>query len=95
MVRKELYMFIMALNLVRALMREASKLHGCDLSRISFKAIVDTLIQFSFAIYTVQNAPRVRRRIIDNMLIVIASDSVSLRQHRSKPIALKRRPKPF
>lgn len=82
-VRKELRMFIIAHNLIRALMQQAANRHGCDLSRIGFKASVDTLRQFSFAIYATENAPRARRRIIDDMFMAIASESVPLREHRS------------
>jgi hypothetical protein len=95
MVRKELRMFIIAHNLVRALMQEAANLYQCDLSRLSFKATVDTLRQFSYAIYATKDAPRTRGRIIDEMLLVIASEKVPLRENRSEPRALKRRPKPF
>lgn len=95
MVRKELRMFIIAHNLVRALMQEAANLYQCDLSRLSFKGTVDTLRQFSYAIYATKDAPRTRGRIIDEMLLVIASEKVPLRENRSEPRALKRRPKPF
>jgi hypothetical protein len=36
MVRKELRMFIIARNLIRALMQEAANLYQCDLTRLSF-----------------------------------------------------------
>jgi hypothetical protein len=95
MVRKELRMFIIAHNLIRALMQEAANLYQCDLSRLSFKATVDTLRQFSYAIYATKDAPRTRARIIDEMLLIIASEKVPLRENRSEPRALKKRPKPF
>ena len=95
MVRKELRMFIIAHNLIRALMQEAASLYQCDLTRMSFKATIDTLRQFSYAIHATKDAVRTRARIIDEMLLVIASEQVPLREHRSEPRALKRRPKPF
>lgn len=95
MVRKELRMFIIAHNLIRALMQEAAGLYQCDLTRMSFKATVDTLRQFSYAIHATKDASRTRARIIDEMLLIIASEQVPLREHRSEPRALKRRPKPF
>ena len=95
MVRKELRMFIIAHNLVRALMQEAANLYQCDLTRLSFKGTVDTLRQFSYAIYATKDEPRTRSRIIDEMLLVIASEKVPLRENRSEPRALKKRPKPF
>ena len=95
MVRKELRMFIIAHNLIRALMQEAASRYHCDLTRMSFKGTVDTLRQFSCAIYASHDTPRTQRRIIDEMLCVIASEKVPLRAGRSEPRALKKRPKPF
>lgn len=95
MVRKELRMFIIAHNLIRALMQEAASLYQCDLKRLSFKATVDTLRQFSYAIYATKDAPRTRNRIINEMLLIIADEKVPLRENRSEPRALKKRPKPF
>ena len=95
MVRKELRMFIIAHNLIRALMQEAASLYQCDLTRMSLKATVDTLRQFSYAIYATKDAPRTRNRVINEMLLVIASEKVPLRENRSEPRALKKRPKPF
>lgn len=95
MVRKELRMFIIAHNLIRALMQEAARGYHSDLTRISFKGTVDTLRQFSYAIYASAATPRAQKRIIDDMLYVIASEIVPLRAGRSEPRALKQRPKPF
>ena len=95
MVRKELRMFIIAHNLIRALMQEAASLYQCDLTRLSFKATVDTLRQFSYAIHATKDIPRTRARVLNEMLLIIASEKVPLREHRSEPRALKRRPKPF
>ena len=95
MVRKELRMFIIAHNFIRALMQEAARRYQCDLTRISFKGTVDTLRQFSYAIYASAETPRTQKRIINDMLYVIASETVPLRAGRSEPRALKQRPKPF
>ena len=95
MIRKELRMFIIAHNLIRALMQEAAARHQCDLTRMSFKGTVDTLRQFSYAIYATKNSPKSRTRIINEMLLVIASEKVPLRENRSEPRAVKKRPKPF
>ncbi|MDA0350552.1 MAG: IS4 family transposase [Verrucomicrobia bacterium] len=95
MIRKELRMFIIAHNLIRALMQEAAGMYQCDLTRMSFKATVDTLRQFSPAIHAAKDTPKTRSRIIDEMLLVIASETVPLRENRSEPRAVKKRPKPF
>ena len=76
-------------------MQEAANLYQCDLTRLSFKGTVDTLRQFSYAINVTKNSPRNRKRVIDEMLLVIASEKVPLRGNRSEPRAVKKRPKPF
>ena len=95
MIRKELRMFIIAHNLIRALMQEAAALYECDLTRMSFKGTADTLRQFSYAINATKDSPKNRNRILDEMLLVIASEKVPLRENRSEPRAVKKRPKPF
>jgi len=95
MVRKELQMFIIAYNLIRALMQEAATRHSCDLDRLSFKATIDTLRDFRIALIATTNQPRTYQRIIDEMFQVFASELVPLRMNRSEPRALKKRPKPF
>jgi hypothetical protein len=95
MIRKELRMFIIAHNLIRALMQEAANLYQCDLTRLSFKGTVDTLRQYSCAINATKDSPKSRNRVIDEMLLVIASEKVPLRENRSEPRAVKKRPKPF
>jgi hypothetical protein len=95
MVRKELQMFIIAYNLIRTLMQEAAAQYPSDLHRLSFKATVDTLRDFRIALAATSNQPKNFRRITDEMLRVIASETVPLRMNRSEPRALKKRPKPF
>lgn len=95
MIRKELHMFIIGHNLIRALMQEAAALYECDLTRVSFKGTADTLRQFSCAIHATKDSPKRRNRIIGEMLQVIASEKVPLRENRSEPRAVKKRPKPF
>lgn len=95
MVRKELRMFIIAYNLIRTLMQEAAALYQRDLCRLSFKATADTLRQFYSPLNRVKDHPRHRQRVIGEMLLVIASESVPLRENRSEPRAVKKRPKPF
>jgi len=73
----------------------SAKLYQCDLTRLSFKGTVDTLRQFSYAINATKDSPKNRNRVIDEMLLVIASEKVPLRENRSEPRAVKKRPKPF
>ena len=91
MVRKEVQMFFIAYNLIRALMQHAATLYHRDLYRLSFKSTVDTVRQYCIAL----NATRKQQRIIDEMVLIIAEETVPLREHRSEPRAVKRRPKPY
>jgi hypothetical protein len=94
MVRKELQMFIIAYNLIRALMQEAAARHLCDPDRLSVKATMDTLRDFRVAFVATTDEPRTYQRIMDETFHIIASELVPLRMNRSEPRALKKRPKP-
>ena len=82
----------MAYNLVRALMLEAAWTHGVELERLSFKGTVDTLRQwmplFAPSLFAFKRAR-------EELLRVIAADSVPQRPNRSEPRARKRRPKSY
>lgn len=95
MVRKELRMHLIAYNLVRGLMQEAAHLQCTRLDRISFKGAVDTLRQFSSALNATKTRPRTQRRVIEEMLAIIAKETVPERKYRSEPRAVKERPKPY
>lgn len=92
LVEKEVWLQVMAYNLVRALMLEAAWVHGAELERLSFKGTVDTLRQ-----WTPLFAPSMFafKRAREELLRVIAADPVPLRPNRSEPRARKRRPKSY
>ena len=92
LVEKEIWLQVMAYNLVRALMLEAAWTHGVELERLSFKGTVDTLRQ-----WTPLFAPTmfVFKQARAELLRVIAADQVPLRPNRSEPRARKRRPKNY
>ncbi len=92
LVEKEVWLQVIAYNLVRALMMEAAWTYSVDLERLSFKGTVDTLRQ-----WTPLFAPSmfVFKRARQELLRVIAADSVPLRPNRSEPRVRKRRPKPY
>ncbi len=95
LVRKEIAMFAIAYNLIRALLQQAASAYQRDLSRLSFKGAVDTLRQYQCALAATRFNPRAQRSIIDEMIRLIAFESVPLRPFRYEPRVLKRRPKPF
>jgi len=94
MVHKELEMFFIAYNLIRALMAEAGALQDVPLERLSFKGTVDALREFSVAIAQATSRKK-QKRLIAALLGTIASDQVPHRPGRRQPRAVKRRPKPF
>jgi hypothetical protein len=94
MVHKELEMFLIAYNLIRALMAEASAIYEVALDRISFKGTVDATRQFSIAIVQARSKKK-QRQLINELIAVLARDEVPARPGRREPRAIKRRPKPF
>lgn len=94
MLHKELEMFFVAYNFIRALMAEAAIVGDVPLERLSFKGTVDSLRQFSVAIAQARTRKQ-QRQLIAQLLHVIAADPVPERPGRREPRAVKRRPKPF
>jgi hypothetical protein len=94
-VRKEIVMFAIAYNLIRATMQQAALMHKTDQSRLSFKSTVDTLRQYQSALVSTRNKPCIQKRIIEEMLSIIAKEKVPLRANRSEPRAVKKRPKGY
>lgn len=92
--RLELLAYLVAHNLVRALMAEAVAVHQVELERVSFKGSVDALRQFSDAMSRAPNR-KLRRQLWEDLLLALARDLVPLRPNRREPRAVKRRPKPF
>jgi hypothetical protein len=94
MVHKELEMFFIAYNLLRALMAEAGAIYDVPVGRISFKGTVDATRQFSIAIAQARSAKK-QRELFAELLRVLARDRVPERPGCSEPRAVKRRTKPF
>ena len=94
MVDKELEMFFIAYNLIRALMAEAGTSHDVPLERLSFKGTVDAVRQFSVAIAQAPSRKK-QQQLIAHLLASIARDQLPERPGRREPRAVKRRPKPY
>ena len=93
MVHKELLLYLIAYNLVRALMLEASLRHGLPVHRISFKGAVTTVREWAPVLAA---TPSQRRRwLYQQFLIVLARDPLPDRPDRVEPRARKRRPKNY
>ncbi len=93
MVEKEVWMHVIAYNLIRALMRDAAKKHGAPLDRISFKGTCDAVRNWAPVIAEAKG--KRRAALIDAMIHSIALNIVPHRPDRTEPRAKKRRPKNY
>lgn len=91
---KELLAGLIAYNLVRLTMIEATRRHGADLDRLSFKGTVDGLRQYCPRMARARSATALNR-LRRALFRAVAKDAVPLRAGRQEPRAVKRRPKPF
>lgn len=90
-VRKELSMYLLAYNLVRALLLEAARAHGQNPLGVSFKSACAAVRQW--APLLAQAAPAQRSALVEAMLHTLARAAVCPRPNRREPRARKRRPK--
>jgi hypothetical protein len=93
MLHKELEMYFIAYNLLRALMVEAAALSDVPVERISFKGTVDATVEYSQALVQARSQ-KAQRELVADLWAVIAEDLVPERPGRCEPRAVKRRPKP-
>jgi hypothetical protein len=92
MVRKEIWMHLLAYNLIRGVMVRAAEVHEKQPRLMSFKGTLQTMTAFQDALR--QATPEARGHLIEAMLKAIASHRVGDRFGRVEPRANKRRPKP-
>ena len=91
MVQKELWMLVIAHNLIRALLLKAARRAGQPLARLSFKGTVDTLRQWAPLLAAFARQPALYRRLCRHFIACIAHDLVPFRPERMEPRAKKRR----
>jgi len=91
MVVKEIWMHLLAYNLIRGVMARAAETHDKIPRLLSFKGALQTMRVFHDALRHV--TPRGRQHLMKEMLGVIASHDVGDRFGRVEPRANKRRPK--
>ena len=94
MIEKELRVFLIAYNCVRALMVEAAITNALPRQRISFKGAVDSLRSFAPVMLRTNSKPS-RARLYARLLDILGADALPLRPGRSEPRAVKKRPKPY
>jgi len=90
MVRKEIWMHLLAYNLIRKLMAEAAAEAGVCPRDLSFKGTLQTLVAFAAAGWS---CPERRNELYAAVLRAVATHHVNDRPDRVEPRAVKRRPK--
>jgi len=94
MIEKEIRMFLIAYNCVRALMAEAATAHALPRQRISFKGALDALRSFTPVMLRTTARPW-RARLHSRLLDILVADALPVRPGRSEPRAVKKRPKNY
>jgi hypothetical protein len=92
MVQKEIWMHLLAYNLIRGVMAKAAEAHDEQPRHLSFKGTLQTMTAFQDVLR--RATPREREDLVETMLGAIASHHVGDRFGRVEPRANKRRPKP-
>jgi hypothetical protein len=92
MVHKEIWIHLLAYNLLRTVMAVAANENDIEPRKVSFKGTKQTLTAFAPKIEAAR--PEDRLTLIDAMLTAIAYHRVGNRPDRWEPRAVKRRPKP-
>jgi hypothetical protein len=91
MVQKEILMHLIAHNLIRLLMQEASLVWCVPLQRISFKGALDTFREY-LTVMGSNRKGRHARSVYTRIIAAIAAGQVPDRPGRREPRAVKRRP---
>ena len=91
MVEKEIWMHLLAYNLIRGVMAQAAEAHEKRPRQLSFKGTLQTITAFQEAMR--RAAPADREFLLQAMLRAIAQQEVGDRFGRVEPRANKRRPK--
>lgn len=95
MIEKELWMYVIAHNLVRALMIESAYTYRIPIERLSFKGSISTVRRWAPALASPLLGARKHSKLYKLMLFYIAKDQLPYRPNRVEPRALKRRPKNY
>lgn len=93
MVRKEIYVYLLAYNLLRSLMWSAGNTYGAPPLRLSLQATRHHLNNFISQLLAADSTKR--QQVYRTLLLVIVHKAVPLRPGRSEPRVRKRRPKAY
>lgn len=91
---REIRMHFLVHNLVRRLMLESARRHRVPLQRVSFAGSLSAALRYGEALLQARSQ-RQRKKLVDELLAVLAADLVPERVGRREPRAVKRRPKPY
>jgi hypothetical protein len=92
MVQKEIWVYLLAYNLLRTVMAVAANQSNVEPRAISFKGAKQALTAFAPKLEAAR--PEQRAGLVDAMLAVVAYHRVGIQPGRWEPRARKRRPKP-
>ncbi len=92
MVKKEIWMHLLAYNLIRGVIAKAAGAHELRPRELSFKGALQTMTAFQDALRWA--SPCIRKYLVEAMLEAVAHHEVGDRPGRVEPRANKRRPKP-
>jgi len=90
MIQRELWVYLLAYNLIRILMAQAAANAGLHPRKISFKHTVQIWTEWTCRLWSGYQLP-----MVANLLRLIAQGQVGNRPGRVEPRALKRRPKVY
>jgi Transposase DDE domain len=90
MARKEIWVYLLAYNLIRLLMAQAASLHDCLPRTLSFKHTLQLWMAWDS-----HGCDAYRDGSLNRLFVLIAIKRVGNRPGRIEPRAIKRRPKPF
>jgi hypothetical protein len=94
MIEREIRMFLIAYNLVRALILRAAQKYKAETSRMSFMGTLEKVLEWAPILAESKNK-KTLRRLTEVLLLQIACDPVPFRPNRVEPRAVKRRPKNY
>jgi hypothetical protein len=89
MAQKEIWIYLLAYNLIRLMMAQAAALSACRPRELSFKHTLQLWIAWD------HHAGTDREGALHGLFVLIAEQRVGNRPGRIEPRAVKRRPKPF
>jgi Transposase DDE domain len=93
LVEKEIWVHMLAYNIIRAFMATAAAKNGAQPRELSFKGTLQAISAFRDSMRTAD--PQRRAQLSEAMFVVIAYDRVGDRPGRVEPRCKKRRPKPY